>query len=91
MYSWTDATSLAPYAGEGEPFAVKPFQIPMPLEHVLEPQWSRRDRSGIALVNGNGRGTLLPGELLTERLSAIRHFCGHGGIDPVGTPLGYAS
>ncbi len=53
----------------------------MPFDHVLEPHWSRRDRSGIALVNRNGRGALLPGELLTERLRAIRHFCGHGGID----------
>jgi glycosyltransferase involved in cell wall biosynthesis len=81
VYSWTDAGTLAAFVGDGESFAVKPFQIPMPFDHVLEPHWSRRDRSGIALVNRNGRGTLLPGELLTERLRAIRHFCGHGGID----------
>jgi glycosyltransferase involved in cell wall biosynthesis len=81
VYSWTDAETLAPYAGGGEPFRVKPFQIPMPLEHVLEPHWSRTDRAGIALVNRNSRGALLPGELLTERLRAIRYFCGHGGID----------
>src|SRR5262249_37351707 len=81
VYSWTDVATLAHYVGEGESFAVKPFQIPMPFDNVLEPHWSRRDRSGIALVNRNGRGALLPGELLTERLRAVRHFCGRGGID----------
>ncbi len=81
VYSWTDAATLAAYAGSGEPFSVKPFQIPMPLERVLEPHWSRTGRAGVALVNGNGHGALLPGELLTERLRAIRHFSSHGGID----------
>ncbi|MDQ6887683.1 MAG: glycosyltransferase [Gemmatimonadota bacterium] len=81
VYSWTDATTLAPYARGDEPFTVRSFQIPMPREDVLEPHWSRTERAGIALVNANGRGTLLPGELLTERLRALRHFSSHGGID----------
>jgi glycosyltransferase involved in cell wall biosynthesis len=61
--------------------AVKPFRIPMPFAGVVEPHWSRKDRRGIIIVNSNKRAALAAGELYTERLRALKHFCARDGID----------
>ena len=79
IYSWTARDQLRQFVPDMPD--VKPFRIPMPFDHVLEPHWSRTDRKGVILVNSNKRAALSDGELYTERLRALKHFAARGTID----------
>jgi hypothetical protein len=79
VYAWTTSDRLRPFVPNVPPLAA--FRIPMPFESVVEPYWSRTDRRGIIIVNSNKRAVLSEGELYTERLRALKHFSGRGGID----------
>ena len=79
IYSWTTAEQLRPFVPNVP--VLKPFRIPMPFDHAIEPHWSRRDRHGIIIVNSNKRAVLKAGELYTERLRALKYFAASGGID----------
>jgi hypothetical protein len=79
VYSWTDPESLSSLAPG--PLRLKPFCLPMPHESVLEPYWSRGDRSGAVMVAGNKRAVLREGELYTERLRALSSLASSGAID----------
>ena len=79
IYSWTTADQLRPFVPNVP--TLRPFRIPMPFDHTIEPHWSRRDRRGIIIVNSNKRAVLAAGELYTERLRALKHFAANGGID----------
>ena len=79
IYSWTSTERLRPFVPDVPD--VKPFRIPMPYDSVLEEHWTRKDRTGIILVNSNKRAALSDGELYTERLRALKHFAARGTID----------
>jgi hypothetical protein len=79
VYCWTTADELRPFVPDVP--AIVPFRIPVACNGVIEPHWSRRDRSGIILVNSNKRAALTEGELYTERLRALKHFAARDGID----------
>jgi alpha(1,3/1,4) fucosyltransferase len=82
MFSFAGDDAMQPFIRSHVHF--EPFRYPYPFSSVRHEAWSRRDRSFLAIINGNKVPRLDTQELYSERLRAIAYFEALGEIDVYG-------